>query len=120
MNINIKTTNISLTSAIKEYTEKRVLSLEKFIHDDTDNIRAEIEVGKASNHHKSGDIFRAEAHVSFKGETIYVVAEKDDLYAAIDEMKAKAEGECVARKGKKQTLAKRGSAQIKKIIRGSR
>ena len=97
--------------------EKRVLSLEKFIHDNTDNIRAEVEVGKTSNHHKSGDIFRAEAHILFKGQEIFVVAEKDDLYASIDEMRAKAERECTTQKDKKLTLVKRGSAQIKKMLR---
>lgn len=117
MNINIKSTNISLTPAIKDYVEKKVLSLEKFIHDDAKNVRVEVEVGKTSNHHKSGDIFRAEACISFKGQEIYVVAEKDDLYASIDEMRAKAERECTTQKDKKLTLVKRGSAQIKKMLR---
>lgn len=120
MNINIKSTNISLTSAIQEYVEKKVRSLEKFIHDNTENIRVEVEVGKTSNHHKSGDIFRAEARISFKGQEIYVVAEKDDLYASIDEMRAKAERECTTEKDKKLTLVKRGAAQIKKILHRSR
>lgn len=118
MNITIKSTNISLTLAIKEYVEKKVLSLEKFIHDEPENIRAEIEVGKISNHHKSGDIFRAEAHLLFKGGKgkIYAVAEKDDLYASIDEMRDKVEQECVSQKGKKETLAKRAGAKAKKIL----
>ena len=120
MNINIKTTNISLTPAIKDYVEKKVLSLEKFIHDSPENVRAEVEVGKISNHHKSGDIFRAEAKLAFKRKEIYVVAEKDDLYASIDEMRAKAERECVALKDKKQTLAKRGAAKIKKLLHRER
>lgn len=120
MNISIKVKNIELTSAIKSYVEKRVLSLEKFIHDKPETVRAEIELGKISNHHKSGDIFRAEAHLLFQGNDIYVVSEKDDLYASIDEMRDKAEGECAARKDKKLTLAKKGSLQIKKILRGSR
>lgn len=118
MNINIKTVNISLTPAIKEYVEKKIISLEKFIHDSPENIRAEVEVGKVSNHHKSGDIFRAEARVVFKGREIYVVAEKDDLYASIDEMKAKVERECTTLKDKKLTLLKRGRAQVKKILHG--
>ncbi len=116
MNINIKSTNIILTPAIKDYVEKKVLSLEKFIHDDTKNVRVEIEVGKISNHHKSGDIFRAEAHLFFKGNEIYVVAEKDDLYSSIDEMRMKAERECISLKDKKFSLLKRGSARIKKMI----
>lgn len=117
MNINIKSTNIELTSSIKDYLEKKTLSLEKFIHDDTKNIFADVEVGKISNHHKSGNIFRAEIHLSFKGETFYVVAEKDDLYASIDEMRTKAERECAAFKDRKLALVKRGSARIKKMLR---
>lgn len=120
MNTNIKSTNISLTPAIKDYVEKRVLSLEKFIHDDSENVKVDVEVGKISNHHKSGDIFRAEAHISLKGKEIYVIAEKDDLYASIDEMKAKAERECTTLKDKKLTLIKRGAKQIKKILRRSK
>jgi putative sigma-54 modulation protein len=120
MNINIKSTNITLTPAIKDYAEKKILSLEKFIHDKPENVRVEIEVGKTSNHHKSGDIFRSEAHISFKGQEFYVLSEKDDLYASIDEMKAKAEREITTIKDKKLTLIKRGAAQIKKILRRSK
>lgn len=120
MNINIKVKNIELTEAIKSYAEKKLLSLEKFIHDEPENVRAEIEVGKISHHHKSGDVFRAEVRISFKGREIYVVSEKDDLYAAIDEMKAMAERECTSLKDKKLTLVKRGSAKIKKILHQSK
>jgi ribosomal subunit interface protein len=120
MNINIKVKNIELTSAIKSYVEKKVLSLEKFIHDNPENVRTEVEVGKISHHHKSGDIFRAEARISFSGREIYVVAEKDDLYASIDEMKAKAERECTAIKDKGVTLIKRGAGQAKKVLRGAK
>lgn len=120
MNINIKTTHIELTSAIKNYVEKKVLSLEKFIHDDSLNVRADVEVGKVSHHHKSGDIFKAEVRLRFKGKEIYVVAEKDDLYASIDEMRDKAERECAALKDKKLTLVKRGSAKVKKILHGGK
>jgi putative sigma-54 modulation protein len=116
MNINIKAKNIELTDAIKNYVEKRAVSLEKFIHDDPENILAEIEVGKISRHHKSGDIFCAEMTLSFKGKTINVIAETNDLYASIDEIRAKAERECTTLKDKELTLVKRGSAKIKKIL----
>lgn len=120
MNINIKATHIELTEAIKNYVEKKVLSLEKYIHDDPQNVHADVEVGKISHHHRSGDIFRAEIRLNFKGKEIYVVAEKDDLYAAIDEMRDTTERECTALKDKKLTLAKRGSAKAKKVIRGGK
>ncbi len=117
MNITIKVKNIELTDAIKKYAEKKALSLQKFIHEKTENILAELELGKVSHHHKSGNIFRAEAHISFTGKEIYVVAEKDDLYASIDEMRDKAERECVVLKEKKKTTGKRKSAQGKMMLR---
>ncbi|MBI2120043.1 MAG: ribosome-associated translation inhibitor RaiA [Parcubacteria group bacterium] len=120
MNINIKVKNMELTSAIKSYIKKKVLSLEKFIHDAPENIQADVEVGKVSHHHKSGDIFRAEARLNFKGKEIYVVAEKDDLYASIDEIRSLAERECTALKDKKLTQIKRGAAKAKKILRGGK
>lgn len=108
---------MEMTPAIREYVEKRVSSLEKFIPDNKDLLLAEVEVGTTTNHHKTGDIFRAELNLSTGGKNIYAEAEKDDLYSAIDEMRDIAERECVSRKGKRETLAKRGASQIKKMLR---
>jgi len=66
MKINIKTTNISLTPAISEYIEKRIGSLDKFYKKEED-IVINVEVGKTTEHHKSGDIFRAEINLTRAG-----------------------------------------------------
>ena len=44
---------------------------------------------KWENHQTSqiGGYFRAEIHITAGGEDYYAVVEKDDLYAAIDEVK---------------------------------
>jgi putative sigma-54 modulation protein len=119
MKINTKATNLELTPAIQDYAEKKVQSLEKFLQPDGENVLAAIEIGVTTHHHKSGDIFRAELNLSniATGEQFYAEAEKDDLYAAIDEMKDKAERECLTLKKKKLTLIKRGAARIKGILR---
>lgn len=119
MKINIKATNLELTPAIQDYAEKKIQSLEKFFRSNSNTVFAAIELGITSHHHKSGDIFRAELNLSdtATGEHHYAEAEKDDLYAAIDEMKDKAERECVSLKDKKLSLVKRGASRIKKMLR---
>jgi putative sigma-54 modulation protein len=117
MKITIKATGLELTPSIQEYAEKRVESLEKFIHTNSGSVLAQIEVGMISRHHKSGDIFRAEVNVSVNGEVLYAWAEKDDLYASIDEMHNKMERELASRKDKKINLMKRGETVVKKILR---
>jgi len=119
MKINIKATNIEITPAIQEYVEKKVMSLEKFFRDKSDTVLASVEIGMTTNHHKSGDIFRAEVNLSDagSGDQTYAESEKDDLYSAIDEMKDKAERECLSLKNKRHTLIKRGAARLKNMLR---
>ena len=87
MNIQIKNTNLELTQAISDYLYKKLSDLENLVsHHDKDAL-CRVEIGKTTKHHKSGDVFRAEINLRMKGENVYVVSEREDLYAAIDEVK---------------------------------
>mgnify|MGYP000988136825 CR=1 FL=1 len=86
MKINIKATNIGLSDSVRDYAEKKIRSLEKFLNSESE-ILANIEIGKSTKHHKSGDIFKAEVHLKSDGKEFYSVSEKDDLYVAIDDVK---------------------------------
>lgn len=116
MKINIKATGISLTLSISEYIDKKLGMLEKFFCNEEDLVN--IEVGKTSKHHKSGDIFRAEIHVISDGQTYYAEAETEDLYASIDEVKDEIVHELTSRRKKTLRLFRRGSAKIKNLIKG--
>ena len=83
MNINIKTTNITLTEAISDYTSKRLEAVKQFLQNDT-TVKCDVELGRTSIHHKNGDIFRAEIHIVGKDRDLYASAEEADLYKAID------------------------------------
>ncbi|MCX6738638.1 MAG: ribosome-associated translation inhibitor RaiA [Candidatus Parcubacteria bacterium] len=119
MKITIKTTNLDITPAIQEYTEKRAQILEKFFRANSDTALAAIELALTTGHHKSGDIFRAELNLSntATGEQLYAEAEAKDLYTAIDDMKDKAERECLSLKNKRVGMVKRGAARLKKMLR---
>lgn len=118
MNITIKGTAIELTPAISAYVEKKVGALAKYLDQTkTDSFIARVEVGKTSNHHKSGDIFRAEVHVSGPETDSFAVAESEDLYAAIDIVEAEIAHELLSKKGRRERLLRNGERAIKRILK---
>lgn len=118
MSTNIKATNIELTDAIKDYVNKNLLGLDRFITDPKEDLIIQVEVGKTTRHHKSGDYFRAEFNVDISGKKFYVSAKKDNLYGAIDEAKEALFRKIDYLKNKERTLLRRGAKSIKKMIRG--
>jgi ribosomal subunit interface protein len=120
MNINIKTKNITLTSSIESYLSKKLLTLKKIVDLDADNVFAQVELGKTTNHHKSGNIFRAEINLRLGKKRIRAVSEKTDLYAAIDDMKDELSQEIKGKQEKQRTELRKGEAKIKDMVRGVR
>ena len=117
MQVNIKATDITLTPQINNYVNKKLKSVEKLINKKDTGVLCDIEVGRTTNHHKSGDIFRAEINLRTEGKTFYASSEKDDLYVAIDEMKNEVKNELLSYKTKKETLLKRGGAKVKSLLK---
>lgn len=117
MNTNIKATNIELTGAISDYVNKRLSAIEKFIKPE-EEMTAYVEVGKTTNHHKQGEVFRAEFNIEISGAKFYTFSEKEDLYAAIDDAKDEIARQIKTNKDRKQTLFKRGAVSVKKMLKG--
>jgi ribosomal subunit interface protein len=119
MKYNVNTTDFSLTPAISEYLDKRISHLDKFINPSLEeSIMCYVEVGKTTEHHKTGDLFRAEITLHIGGKVFRATSEKGDLYSAIDEAGDEITQELKAFKGKRSSLIKRGGAKIKSLIKG--
>lgn len=118
MQINIQAKNIDLTEVIKEYVSKKVSGLEKFIRKTEEDIVIAVEVGKTTNHHNKGDIFRAEISFLFSGNKFYAFSEMEDLYAAVDDVKEQIERQLVGTKDRGDTLYRRGARSVKKMMKG--
>ncbi|MFA4890296.1 MAG: ribosome-associated translation inhibitor RaiA [Candidatus Paceibacterota bacterium] len=118
MNINIKATNMELTSAIRDFTEKKISGLGKFIGRDDDAIKVFVEVGITTRHHHSGNIFRAEIQITAphieKG--VRTEAVDDDLYTAIEKAKDEMKLELTKIKDRKISLIRRGVRAFRKFI----
>ena len=86
MRINIKVTNLIMTEGMKNYVQEKMDMLDKYLGN-TQVLNCDVEIGKTTNHHHKGDIFRAEVNLSLTGELLRVEKVEDDLYKAIDKVK---------------------------------
>lgn len=114
MKIITKGINIEITEPIKDYLYKRMLSLDKFIDEDS---KVEVELEKTTNHHKAGDIFRVEAHVWDKSKMNKAERVSDNMYTSIDLMQEELFNILSKKKDKKMTLFRRGAHKIKNMFR---
>ncbi len=103
MKLQIKTTNIELTEAIRSYIEEKILLLKKFLvhFEKNQEVFVQIEVGKTTNHHKKGEVFRAEANLDLIPNTVLrAESVSDDLYFAINDVRNKLEKQIEVYKAK--------------------
>jgi len=118
MNINLKGSGIELTPAIREYAEKKILSLEKYLNPKNDGAVFHVDLGRTTKHHKHGEIFKAEINVIGGGLDLFAEAEAQDLYSAIDLVEKELAHELLHEKGRKIKLLRRGQRTIKNMIKG--
>lgn len=117
MNIKIRSINFEITPAINDYINKKISSLERFL-DEKNGLLCEVEIGRTTKHHNSGDIFRAEINIIMPGKKqVYAVAEESDLYSAIDVVRDEAEREIVSQRSRSAALFRKGATQIKNLIK---
>jgi len=117
MRINIKATNVELAPAIREYIEKKLIKIEKKLIDPSDtSAMCDVEVGKISKHHKTGDIYKAEFNLHVAGEYVRVEAEESNLYAAIDEARDELFRTLRSHRNKKRAMTKRGRIKFKELL----
>ncbi|MFA6459333.1 MAG: ribosome-associated translation inhibitor RaiA [Candidatus Paceibacterota bacterium] len=117
MNINIKTTNVTLTESISAYVGKRLQKIETLLAHDP-SAQCDVELARTTSHHNKGDIFKAEIHIVAAGMNIYATSEKEDLYTAIDLVRDDILRELKADKQKNISFIRRGGAKVKAMAKG--
>lgn len=119
MRHNIKTTEFPLTEAIRDYINNKIDHLDKFVNPaHKEPLICDIEIGKTTNHHKNGDLFKAEFTIHIGSKSLRSECVEEDLYTAIDKATEDMAEEIKSFKDKKISLLKRGGAKIKSIIKG--
>jgi len=95
MQIDIKTTNLELTPAIREYLELKIGSLSRFLKrfEAESEIKIFVEIARTTRHHKSGNVFCAEANFSIAKKLLRAEHSDWDVRVAIDKVKDKLQQE---------------------------
>ena len=114
MQIIIKTKGISLNQALRIFIEEKIGGLEKF---GKAPIRAEIEIGRTTEHHRKGKVFRAEVQLVFPGEVLRAEAERKDLRLAIVEVEDELQEQIKKYKNKNFSKIKRNQRAGKKELK---
>lgn len=118
MNISITAHSIEVTSALREYVEKRFMGLAKFTGSEP---TISVDLDKTTGHHNKGDIFEAKVTVITPlGKQYHSASQKADMYEAIDDVRAEIVRMLTTGKEKQETLFKRGAQKVKDILRGFR
>ena len=89
MKINIKTIQVDLTPSLNVYIEEKLSPLAKFLKrfDETGDAEIWLEVSRATQHHRKGDVFEASADLRLPKKILRAESTASDVRAAIDEIK---------------------------------
>ncbi len=86
MKLRIKATKINLTPEIKDYIQKKMDMLEKYLGE-IKVLNCDVEVGLAVGGQQTGKIYRAEVNLELPGEMLRVEKSEAELIKAIDKVK---------------------------------
>ncbi len=114
MRITIKSVRVNLSPALKEYVQKKVSALGRFLKrfDKNDSVTAAVEIERTTEHHRHGEIYHASVDIDLPGKKIRAEEEHSDLLAAVEIAKDKAKTD--VRKYKEKTVEKNSKRARKK------
>ena len=115
--VTIETTgSVMLTDEVREFLNKKLEKLEKLLNKNDTTVMARVELGTSAGS-RTGDLFRAEINITFKGGFVRAEAARDTLHAAIDEAVSEARREIRKSRTKHRDLVRRGAARVKDFFR---
>lgn len=118
MQIHFKGTNYDLPANITELARKKVESLAKYIGENRENARAYVDLGKETEAHQNGKIWRADINFDVEGSRFYAKAVEDSIEKAIDRSVSELARELQTARKRQQSLVKKGGGVIKSLMRG--
>lgn len=86
MKFDIEGIHITITPSLRTYVEMKLGQLSRFISrfERSGELMIFVELGRATKHHRHGDIFFAKASIKLPGHSIRAKAQNEDVRVAID------------------------------------
>lgn len=114
MHIDISGSHMDLTDALRDHVHNEFKKLEKVLDP---SARIVVEIGKTSEHHKQGNVFKAEAKIIEPKAEYFSDVITTDLYTAINTLSDEIFQQVTHSKKRHRVLMKKGQAIIKKLLR---
>jgi putative sigma-54 modulation protein len=105
MKINIFAKNLDITKPIETFIDDKIGGLDKLFKKN-DDISAKVEIARTTKHHRSGEVFRAEANLLINGKLLRAEAEDFDIRNAITAVKDTLQIEIKKFKEKRKDIAR--------------
>lgn len=112
--INFKITNAEIGDNLKEITEEKLSTLDKFIGDLP--ALCEVEFEKITNHHQQGNIFRVEVNLTVNGKLHRAEVTSESFENSADKVREELYNVLQTVKGKRDTILMRGARKLKEMI----
>jgi putative sigma-54 modulation protein len=118
MHITLAGIHLEITDAIRTYTMGKMRTLEKYVPSNDSSAKMSIELGKTTNHHTHGNVFKATGHLHIRGKEVTLETTQDDLYKAVDTLKDMFTREMAQYKDKERSIVRRGAHRVKALFKG--
>lgn len=119
MQIHFKGTNYELPANISALAKRKVDGLTKYLGKDKENARAYVDLGKETEAHQNGNIWRADINFDVDGNRFYAKAVEDSIEKAIDVAVRELGSELRTARKRQQSLVKKGGSIIKSLMRSA-
>ena len=106
MKIDLFAKDIQLTDPIKVFINDKIGSLSKLFNNN-ESVSAKVEIARTTRHHKTGEVYYAEANLLIKGALIRAQANHRDVRSAITEVKDELKIKIKKFKEKKKDLSRK-------------
>ncbi|MDO8562113.1 MAG: HPF/RaiA family ribosome-associated protein [bacterium] len=122
MDLRVKATDYKLTPEASDYLDGRLSTLEKFLGDNPELVRCEVELGRAAGRPKHGkNLWFAEMSIVRPGrDRIYARNNAESVNAAIDDVKEEVERQLLRDRQLHRRVFRKGGAMLKNIMRFGR
>lgn len=116
--IKVKSSGIDYTEKLAAYVEKKIRQLDKLVPESAKDALYEIELGKATKHHKTGKIYRAAINLSYGSILHRAEATDVKIEYAVDAIKEELKTEITKSRTKKKEVARKSARGAKKLAQG--
>lgn len=120
MNITTKSVNYEAPEAAMRRAREKFGAVERFLGEEAPTALLEIELGKATEHRKSGDIYEAEANLTSGGKLHRAVRDADTIEKAIDAAASDLVRSVRSERGRARRMLRGAGARMKSLLRFGR